>query len=72
MSAPIDMMLDGVTWVAAPPREPDPDGIPHVTHSGVLRLGCGCPEIPVFQLSDGHRVIDEAGLRAFVAWLEAA
>jgi hypothetical protein len=61
---PIDMMLDGLAWTAAPPREPSPDGIPHVTHSGLLEMPAGAP-LRVYQLSSGQRIIDADDLAAF-------
>jgi hypothetical protein len=61
---PIAMMLDGLAWTAAPPREPNPDGIPHVTHSGVLEMP-GCVPLRVYQLSSGQRIIDADDFAAF-------
>lgn len=55
--APIEMMLDGVTWVENPDtRNPsDDDGRPYATHSGVLEiLG---RKLRVYRLSDGKAVI---------------
>jgi hypothetical protein len=65
----IDMMLDGVQWVPLPP---DPDrnhGLPWATHRGVLKIDT--LDIECIQLSDGRRVISEAGLQDFLKWLGA-
>lgn len=55
----ITKMLDAVDWVKAPPPgeiQPGQEGIPHVTHSGILDVG-GI-KLRVFQLSDGKRIVD--------------
>jgi hypothetical protein len=67
--SPIDMMLDGAEWVAAPPREPDPGGLPHVTHSGVLNLP-GFGSFRVYRLSDGRAIVDAVDFAAFLETLE--
>lgn len=36
--APIDMMLDGVTWVECKGNLPAEDGMPYATHEGVLEI----------------------------------
>lgn len=61
---PVDDALDRVEWhpcdVVA-----SIDGIPHATHSGVLKLGT--VELKVYQLSDGRRIIDAADLAALLS-----
>lgn len=62
MKTPIEMMLDGVQWVAH--TKPDIDNyelpylpyLPYVTHSGTLEI-MGII-LRVYQLSSGKRVID--------------
>lgn len=55
---PIEMMLDGVTWVeteAHTAAAPD-DGIPYATHSGVFEvLG---HKLRCYRLSDGKAVFN--------------
>jgi hypothetical protein len=68
MSTPIDMAFDGVAWRQEEHGEPR-DGIPVVTHSGVLRVGD--LEIEVYRLSDGQAVISQDGLVRFLEWLES-
>lgn len=67
MKAPIEMMLDGVTWVATDSDTPadrhDFTGIPYTTHEGVLeimghRLRC-C------RLSNGQAVFHQDDVLAF-------
>ena len=52
--APIDAMLDALEWRAIDPY-PSPDGLPIVTHEGILNL-MGV-DLRVYRLSDGNRVI---------------
>ena len=57
----MDALLDTVEW-----REveiamyADDDTMPYVTHEGVLDVGG--MKLKVFQLSDGHRVIEAASM----------
>lgn len=69
MTRPVDMMFDGVAWVAAPPCA-SPDGLPTVTHEGVLDLAG--QKLRVLQLSTGQRIIDAGDLDAFIASLGGA
>ena len=62
MNAPIEMMLDGVTWVAIE-GEPPADGVLHATHEGVLSL-MGF-DFKVYRLSDDQRVIDADSMYRF-------
>lgn len=55
--------------VQAPVFADDPS-VPHVTHRGLLRIGDDGVEIEVFQLSDGQRIITEAGFEKFLKFLE--
>lgn len=68
MKPPIDRMLDAGTWTPLPEPGEAPEGLPHATHAGVLRIGE--LELPVVQLSDGQRLVTEDGMRLFLAWLE--
>ena len=54
-------LLDGVEWerLSSPP-DGAPTDLPVATHSGVLQIGDVA--LRVYQLSNGHRVIDEADL----------
>lgn len=56
---PIDLALDAVEWKEVPVlplREAEDNGMPYVTHTGVMRLeGLA---VRVSQLSDGRRVIN--------------
>lgn len=66
----IDMMLDGVTWVAVDPNKQigtHDDDIPYATHEGVLQIGD--LSVHVYQLSNGQRVIDSEDIRALVGGL---
>ena len=62
MSPPIQKLLDDVRWEVVPPTEDDGKftNLPHVTHKGVLKLGDY--SLPVYQLSDGQRVIDHESI----------
>jgi len=65
---PIEIMLDNVVWT---PVDTDGDlheGLPFVTHEGVLKIPNG-PDIPVYQLSTGIRIITPDGLDNFTRWL---
>ena len=64
MTAPIEMMLDGVSWVALPAREASKDGIPHATHEGILTFAKGV-SLRCYQLSNGQRVFDADDVAAF-------
>lgn len=75
MKSPIDMMLDGVQWRPIPQelRPGTHDGLPVATHKGELKLALpgarGELSLPVYQLSDGRRVISEEGVQKFLRWL---
>lgn len=58
-SSPIEMALEGVTWVPAPDQPQDAHdgpGIPYATHSGVWEFGGH--SIRVYRLSNGKAIID--------------
>lgn len=62
MSIPIDMILDGITWIAVEP--PDTyDDTPYVTHEGVLNIAD--KRLKCFTLSNGKRVIDAEDFENF-------
>jgi hypothetical protein len=63
MSTPIDMVLDGVQWVALPERPHEYDTLPWATHEGVLTIGGA--SLRVYTLSNGQRIIDADDLAAF-------
>ena len=66
--APIDMMLDGLEWVAAPAQEPRDGDLPHVTHSGVLDLMGH--SLRCYRLSNGQTVFDGDDFEALMkSWL---
>lgn len=69
MSTPIDMILNGVEWIAAEPPDTTDDGIPYATHSGMLRVGEF--ELRCYQLSDGQRIFDADDLATFFNQLNA-
>lgn len=52
---PIEMMLDGVTWVQNPNESTHEDGLPYATHSGIWNfMG---QEIRVYRLNTGQAII---------------
>jgi hypothetical protein len=55
-------MLDAVEWQATA-AQPNPDGLPYATHSGVLRIG----EISLrcYRLNDGRAVFDADDIAAW-------
>jgi hypothetical protein len=56
MKTPIEMMLDGMTWVSIDDAELEDDGTyPYATHEGVLTIGK--LSIKCYKLSNGKRVI---------------
>lgn len=64
MTTPIDTFMANVEWAEAPDKDKPTaaDGIPHVTHSGVLdfvgyKFRC-------YRLSDGTRIFDADDLNA--------
>jgi len=63
---PIDMMLDQVSWIPVT-GESEQGDTPHVTHTGVLHIAGY--QLPVIQLSNGERVIEEHDLSAFFDWI---
>ena len=69
MKAPIEMMLDGVTWVPAVEERPtgpdNSDGIPFVTHEGVLDL-MGY-QLRCYRLSSGQTVFNAEDIETFFA-----
>lgn len=64
---PIEMILDQVQWAAVPEDFQIQDGLPYVTHEGILNIA-GL-KLNVLQLSNGHRVIPEAEMQKFFEWL---
>jgi hypothetical protein len=62
---PFAAMLDALDWQPAGP-EPDPDGLPTVTHRGVLTIAG--VELHVFRLSDGRRVVDPTNLARLLGY----
>ena len=72
MTTNMNALLNNVEWkkiVCAEPDEMPAGDIPFTTHEGVLRIKD--IEIPVYQLSDGTRIIpEEALIKLFggVAW----
>lgn len=64
---PIEMMLEGVTWVPAKedrPSGPDnSEGIPYATHEGVLDLMGH--KMRCYRLSNGQTVFDADDFKAF-------
>lgn len=61
---PIEQMLSAVQWEAVPPREPDPEGLPYATHSGVLRILD--KSLRCYRLSDGRAVFNADGVTALL------
>lgn len=59
--APIDALLDSLTWEALPP--PEDASVLHATHAGVLEIGDAALRVHV--LSDGRRVIVAEDLEKF-------
>lgn len=63
MKKPIDSLLDSVEWQQEEPQAPSPDGIPHVTHHGVLNIGGF--ELRCYRLSDGQSVFNADDFEGF-------
>ena len=64
---PIEMILDGVEWVAAEGNAPADSDLPYVTHSGVLRIGDHT--LKCFRLSNGEAVFDAEDFERFFEFL---
>ena len=62
---PIEMMLEGVTWIARENVPPQDDGIPYATHEGVLEL-MGV-SMRVYRLSSGQAVVHADDMEQFLA-----
>jgi hypothetical protein len=62
---PIEIILDRIEWTPDDPPDDNPDGLPTVTHHGILKIGD--VSLRVYQLSDGNRVIDGEDFEAFFA-----
>ena len=73
MRAPIEMMLDGITWVPLTPVKPsgpdNSDGVPFATHEGVLELGGHF--LRCYRLNTGQAVFAADDINAFLGDLEA-
>ena len=71
MKSPIEMMLDGVQWIAIEDTNrcysQQIEPLPRITHTGLLKIGD--LELFVVQLSIGQRVIPEAELIKFFRYL---
>jgi hypothetical protein len=60
---PLDFLLDSISWIECPPpEEPSPEGLPYVTHEGVLQLGGY--RLRCYVLSSGVRIIDAKDMEA--------
>lgn len=69
MTAPIEMMLEGVTWVPAKEmREPGMDNLPFVTHEGELNLFG--TKMRCYRLSSGQTVFNADDMEALFASLD--
>lgn len=55
MASPMDKAINALEWTEAEAQEPNEDGLPFVTHTGILKILD--VEITVHQLSNGMRVI---------------
>lgn len=65
---PIDLMMDRVQWTPIPGADGVEIGeMPYATHVGILEIG-PC-RIECARLSNGQRVITEAGLRQLMEWM---
>ncbi len=65
---PIEMMLDGVTWVQAGDKPDGPDnhdGVPYATHEGVLDIMGH--KMRCYRLNTGITVFDADDLSAMFA-----
>ena len=60
---PIEMILDGVAWVASGDKAPIDSDLPFVTHSGVLQIGDH--SLKCFRLSNGQTVFDAEDFERF-------
>lgn len=60
---PIEMILDGVEWVAAEGDAPSDSDLPYVTHSGVLNIGGH--SLQCFRLSNGEAVFEAEDFERF-------
>lgn len=66
MTTPMDVLLDAVDWQETGDPEDvamADDGIPWVTHSGVLNIGPA--KFRCYQLNDGTRILDAEDVEAF-------
>lgn len=68
--APIEQAIAAVLRPVAEPQ-PSADGLPHVTHSGVLELVPGL-RMDVYRLSNGQAVVSEQGMKAFLEFMGLA
>jgi hypothetical protein len=68
--APIEMMLDSVTWKPVEWSEQSNDGIPYATHEGAFEMQGF--QFKVYQLSNGQRLIDHDDLMRFFGGLLGA
>jgi hypothetical protein len=55
MKAPMDKLLDAVSWQKLPGKWPFKSDTPFATHGGFLTIGP--VTLKVYQLNDGRRVI---------------
>lgn len=63
MMTPIEMMLDGVQWVAAEQAQASEDGTPWATHEGVLEIGAA--SLRCYRLNTGQAVFNSEDVHAF-------
>lgn len=54
--SPSELMIDSVVHPVDLPENAGQDGLPYVTHEGLMKIGD--TELRVYVLSDGQRVID--------------
>lgn len=65
MPTPIEMILDGLEWVAVEGGDPPKDDLPSVTHSGVLQIGDH--SLRCYWLSNGQTVFEADDFERFFA-----
>lgn len=63
MKTPMDIMLEKVDWQVVTVDATNDDGLPVVTHSGVLDFAGY--SLKCYQLDDGRAIIDADDLNAF-------
>lgn len=64
MKTPIELLLDGVQWQEVSQRDDNTDGLPWVTHEGVLEIAGA--KLRCYRLNTGQAIFDADDVQDYI------